>query len=295
MKDETTLNLIQNSKCSPHNKGLRQQQGVVCLITLAAIFSPFVAVSGPFDNCARQIEDKIEDLYPSTALVVTNKIPTISFKNAINGRLPKVRNTPYFEFQVHDGSFLTVIDLNSPKVRAHPVLNEALDLWEKHTEKEYRRLPKFADLPPGALQGRDYPDRTVVIIKSKKSLNDGNIEVEGGARIVFAHESEEKLPYQNEFPGLPRAESAAEPGRLTASGFSPLLLHFTVRTIERDPSIKEIYVHTSQGHEIVYGRNGAKTKDVVRKDKDNVLLRFSRLQIREIIKKTKDKMMLSAS
>jgi hypothetical protein len=294
MKDRTTLNLNQSLPCLPCHRGLPKPQGMVCLLTLAVLFSSSLAIPGPLDNCVRNIEGRIQALSSSRALVVTHKIPTITYENAINGRIPKVKNTPYFEFEVPDGGFLTVIDLSSPKVKRNGTLTQALELWKEFTYQTYQRLPKFKDVTREEFDPFKFRDRTVVIMKTKKSLNDGDPEVLGGIRVVFAH-GDEELPYQSDLPEFERgSDASAEPGRLTGSGFSPMMLHFSVGVIKQNPGITEVVVHTSKGHVVHYRRVGAKTKDVRVKDDDNMLLRFSRLQVLEVIKRTRDKLTLSA-
>ncbi|MFL5812129.1 MAG: hypothetical protein ACJ763_01010 [Bdellovibrionia bacterium] len=294
MKDSMTYNL---------NHLLSTRRGIVCLLALSAFSSIPYAFAGAQDHCASNIIEKIEELSSSRELVPTDRVPTISYRDVINGRIPQFKKTPSFEFQTPDGGFITVLDVSSSKVRDNPNLGRALKIWNIKVEREFRkRLAKFRSYFKNGgkrrLNSLDFPDRTVVILKTKKSLNDGSPSVDSGMRIVFGRNSDEKLPFQQEFSDYNRAEVAAEIGRLYGPGDGPLLLHTGMRVIEQAPEVREVWVHTSWPHAKLYGRMGAKaeTADIDVRDPltlpypVNVILRFDREKVHGVIDKTKEQM-----
>jgi hypothetical protein len=290
MKDRMTYDLIRN---------LGTPQGIMCLLILIG-FSviPFAIAEPPREGCASDIISRIEQLSSSRALVTTDKIPTIQYEDAIQGRMPHLKNTPFFEFQLPDGGYVTVADISSPKVRENRKLRQAVKRWNVKTDAELRRLPKFSHLPPGSINSLDFPDRTVVIMKARKSINsDGNPGVEAGIRVVFARGADEQLPFQKDISEFVRAENAAEPGRLSGAGSTSLMLQIALRVIQKYRDIAEIDVHTSKPHATLYRRHKADPgkENTFVQDDYNWILQFDRLRIYRVIQKTKSVLEINGS
>jgi hypothetical protein len=265
---------------------------VGCFVVLSIVSPGILANAETAKSCAfHTVTEGIEELQGSRsrALVLTDKIPTVDYKHALNGGLPELmRDIPFYQFQTPDHSYLTVVDLSSAKSWSNPRLRALLEDWNVETDKALRTLPQFAHLPAGSFNSLDLPERTVAIIKTATSINDGPTKAVGGIRVVFARTPNEPLPLHEDFPEESSGAKSAEPGRLFGSGNATLFLHFAMRVINHSVETTEIKVHTSNVHTRLYRNNGAVTEDIYKRDKEHWLLRFGRMHVREILKKTKN-------
>jgi hypothetical protein len=267
------------------------------LLALFLVSPAANAISGSQEDCANQVIHAIETLRNSRAVAhVEGEIPTIGYKEALIGGVPDIQHTPYYQFQAPDHSYVTVVDLSSPKVRGNPKFTKLLEAWNQVTDEKLRELEQFKHLPPGSFNSLDFPDRTVALIRTTKSVNDRDYEITGGVRVVFSNSHEEPLPFQKDFPDVPRGVKASETGRLTGSGNATMLVHFAMKVIKNSPETREIYVHTSYKHEVLYRRSGAKLdeKEIVKKDKFNWLLPFVRTHLDRVLLKTRGVLFISA-
>jgi len=264
-----------------------------------------VIAAGPVD-CASQIKQAIATLGEPESAVVAEKIPAISYEDAVAGRFPRLENTPFYEYQIPEHGYITVLDLSSPRVLGHPNVGRALNIWREHTKATYlSRLKKFMPKSPeggsAAVKSMDFTNRSVVILNTSKSINISNSiddhfpELYGGVRIVFARKPGEKLPFQHDFPDYVRTLAAAEVGRLTGPGSMLLLIHSAMRVIEQYPEVENIFVHTSRSHVRLYRQLGALPDHEDERDHLNVILRYDKERVPEVIKHTKKKVDPSAS
>lgn len=298
MKDRMTYNMIHVVRAPSRGMATHAHRAIGCFLVLSIVSPGNLANAETAESCALHVvSQEIQELQGSRsrALVVTDRIPTISYKQALNGGMPKLKDAPFYEFETPDGNYIAVVDLSSPKAWNHPRLRPLLEDWNAETDKGLRRLPQFQHLPPGSFNSLDLPERTAAIIKTTTSVNDGPAKTIGGIRVVFTRSKDEALPLHEEFPDEPRVDKSAEPGRLFGPGNVQLFLHFAMRVIKESAGTLEIKVHTSESHNILYRRSGAKTDNIFKRDDKHWLLRFGRMHVKEIIKKTKKVLEINVS
>lgn len=202
--------------------------------------------------------------------------------------LPILKNVKFFDVPSAYGTRLMVVDL--AQVPRLSLADRIVASYFSYVRAIYReRLKKFeGDISPAAERDQEALDRSLaersaLVLDTPNDMDPHAPTFNGGVRVTFSRTPAEKLPFQYEFPEFQRYDttgSSVEVGRLTAQpgvarDLTINLIKIATEVALQDPTVSDIYVHTSRAHSRLYRLMGLIPTNVDIKDDLNYVLRFT--------------------